>query len=184
MHADEHFLAVLDDMESCLASRNPYHLIRSMGLVRKLIIDSHGLVAQVNRERRLDVRFDVIPWAPMPASLPQPEFAFAIGEGKDFPGARGRVQVKASQLLGLNAGVIHGEVFSVQDLVEYGAYVLGGVHAGQAKSAAHRALAAKDDQFALMRQGIVLTFLANIVRIVLDGLHPLRVAVLLSPNRT
>lgn len=68
---DELFLCTLEDLEGRLARLRPggrvgrsqkYELVMVASLLRKLLIDGGSLVAQVNRTRRLRLRYSVSGW--------------------------------------------------------------------------------------------------------------------------
>ena len=75
MTRDQLFLATLDDLDTRLASRDPYEVLGIALLLRKLLLDGGAsLVDQVNRQFRIGLAFEIMDDGPMPPHLPQPAF--------------------------------------------------------------------------------------------------------------
>ena len=53
------FLKTLEDIEFRLAQSDPYEILLIAGLLRKLFLDEHPLVDQVNRTHRAKIKFEV-----------------------------------------------------------------------------------------------------------------------------
>ena len=61
MDPDQLFLRTLGDLEQRAATTDEYGALLAAGLLRKLLMDSHPLVDQVNLNHRLKLRFPMIP---------------------------------------------------------------------------------------------------------------------------
>ena len=58
MNRDEPFLETLDEIDGRLQfNQSAYNLLMVAGLLRKLLLDDNPLVDQVNRSRRLKIRY-------------------------------------------------------------------------------------------------------------------------------
>jgi hypothetical protein len=171
---DQLFLLTLSDLEArCSAETHEYDVMGIALLLRKLLLDADCLVDQVNRERRLKIRY-VINDRPMPTEpIPlmwsmqdgfDPETAF-----RSFP-----KEVKKADLLARPVLAVNEFPIAVKDVIRYVAHVKGAVHAGEPKNDQERALIhmATAMQIGGFDPGV--RSLLAIARVVLKGLRPLR----------
>lgn len=135
MHPDVLFLHVVEDLRTKAAPpHDDYQTLRAAGLLRLLLIDGNKLVAVVNRDRKLKLRFLVRRpigmtgisngWAAIgPAIAPDPRYP---AQPAEF--------VSQSQLLRREAMQVSKESihwrFTVHDVIGFACHVLGGVHFG------------------------------------------------------
>lgn len=172
------FLETLVDLERQLASRKPYDLLRASALLRQLLLESHPLVDQANRELRVKVRYAVIPYDPPPFPLNIHISPAVVTD--DFPNGPSRELVVRSAFLAAVLGQMNGEKITTQAVILHAAHVLGGVHIDRPENADAQVLVALNRAFSLGGTDPTLQLIAAIGRGVLKALQPLRDAVTAS----
>jgi hypothetical protein len=172
------FLNTTRDLRDRVASQDPYVVLGASGLLRKLLLDDAPLIDQVNRERRLKVRFEVGE-SGLPPGLPEP-VVYSVQDGIDpdtAPPFVTRRTVTRDQLLGYVLAKVAGRSYSLREIVLFEAHVMGGVHAGTPKDDKERALNEIFNHVAVGGHRASLRQLQAIGRVVLKGLEPLRQAI-------
>jgi len=168
---DQLFLDTLSDIEQRARSEEPYQILGISALARKLLLDSIPLVDQVNRSRRLKIRFNIGLPIEFPLGFPQPSF-YSIQDAFDpdtaLPGMKPK-NVKKDGLLAATVLIVNGKLFSVRDLVSFEAHVKGGVHAGNPGDEADRILQALGTLFQIGGYRASLRQLQAVGRVVLKG---------------
>lgn len=145
------FVETLREMRERAESQRVYDSLMLAALLRKLLVDATSLVALVNRQYRLPIRFALLlprapgtplsPFAHLP-NLPPPVWWYmgdALNpedEGQFGP----RADLKVDELLAMQVMLALGHKITVRDLIHYGAHVLGAVHAGGPKTDGDRAM--------------------------------------------
>lgn len=179
MDDDHLFLLTLEDLETCLRLPTEYNLLRTAALLRKLLLDASNLLTRVNRGHRLKLRFRFVrhelvemPGARLVAA------ALTVQPGPQSPIEGHIVEGPVRQLLAAPGGFFMGHLASIKDLIRHASNIEGGVHRGDPKS---------DDERMLRSYGEVLWFndlpaylraIQGVGQVVLEGLAPLRDAVL------
>jgi len=174
----------MDDLRSCVVSRDRYHIARGAGLVRKLLFDgANTLTHQVNRKHRLKIHFSakggVGRW---PEDLPKPTFHISFISGRDWPWGPPQL-LSMDQFLGLRICSLQQMQFSVRDMLDYAAYVLGGVHAGTPKDLTQEKLAELNRSVRIGQHPAIYDFVATAGDITHEGLSPLYLAVMRDAGR-
>ena len=129
MDADQLFLETLSDLEARLGRGKPeYEILQIAGLLRKLLLDGqNSLVDQVNRERRLRVRYRI-----NQRSVIGMAELWWLGDGLDpetcDPTRLLPLQASRDQLLARPVLALRGCKITVKDLIVYSANVAGSVH--------------------------------------------------------
>jgi hypothetical protein len=59
IHHKKLFLQTLIDLEQRIVATDPYDILGASALIRKMFLDDHPLVDQVNREYKIKVTFEV-----------------------------------------------------------------------------------------------------------------------------
>lgn len=159
-----------------------YDLLGAAALLRQLLLDGNPLMHQVNRERRLPLRFEVNNNRPeFPPDLPQPDVHLILdGIAPTLATVTaGTVEVKLDGFLAWPLMLINGEAVDVHRLIDHVAHVLGAVHAGEPASATDRALAEAAGSVVrdLVGGNIAIRGLRGIGEVTLAGLRPLYEAV-------
>jgi hypothetical protein len=183
MDAEALFLRTLDDLEQRGEATDEYEVLLAAGLLRKLLMDSHPLVDQVNVSHHLKLRFQingptayeemVLTAGPIYWSLED-----AIDPGIDHPlGLRAPQDVTRDQLLARRVMMVNGQEVSVRDLIDQLAHIEGAVHAAKPREPREAVLkeAARNLYIGGLPAGV--RQIQAIVRVVLRGLAPLREAV-------
>lgn len=178
-HIDKLFLDTLADLERRIASQDEYEILGSSALIRKLLLDEHPLVDQVNRQYRIKLLFDVTAPRKLPAGLPEPMFS-SVQDGIDpdtAPPFLRRITVSRDQLLAYVLLTINGQPYTLKDIVLFEAHVMGAVHAGSPKEEKEKVLVEISDKFRFGGHRASLRQLQAVGRVASRGLKPLRDAV-------
>jgi hypothetical protein len=175
----ELFLETVHDLRHRVDAARPYDVLGISALVRKLFLEQHPLVDQVNSGRRIVLHFTVnermCQLAEGLARNLHPQAFFSAQDGFDpVPGRRARL-LSRSAFFRLVVLFGDGEAFTVKDLVLYCAHRGGGVHAGRLKGK-QRVLEALDAKWRIGGRTVAIDQLRSIARIVLVALEPLETA--------
>ena len=174
MDRNELFLRTLEDLRTRITTgrRDEYQAIGLAALLRKLLLDDHPLIDQVNRKHRIRLRFVTA----LPASMTEDDLPLAPPPGAP-PFVRGLKEVTKDGLLSRFAAWVAPHAYTVRDLILYVANIKGAVHAGRARDAGDDALVVAGDEIEIAGFDPAVYALFGIAEVVLDGLEPLRVAV-------
>ncbi len=174
MDRNELFLRTLEDLRMRVATgrRDQYEAIGIAALLRKLLLDDHPLIDQVNRTHRIRLRFVTA----LPASTTEDDLPLPPPPGAS-PFVRGLKEVTRDGLLSRFAGWVAPHAYTVRDLILYVANIKGAVHAGRARDAREEALVNAGNDIEIAGFDPAVYSLFGIAEVVLGGLEPLRVAV-------
>jgi hypothetical protein len=187
MNVDQLFLDTLSDLEGRLhtteQSPSDYQVVKASALLRQLLVDQQNLVDQVNRTRRLKIRYRASDRKP-PAD-PAPTF-WTVQDGFDPETALRRspiLEVNRDGLLKcvvatLQASAGESKSVTVYDLIQYLAHVEGGVHAGQPKTPMENELRVWNQFVSIGGRPSMVRSLFAVGRVVVKGLEPLRAAIM------
>jgi hypothetical protein len=173
------FLRTLDDLgRRVQPAIDEYEVLLIAGLLRKLLLDKRSLIDQVNRERRLRIRYVINASRPVweSAGSPPPVF-WSIQDGLDPETALTAVEPKAVSRDELLAKVVmraRSEPVSVKDVILHTANVVGAVHAGESREDVDRLLEQVANQLSLGGYRPDVLPLQAIGRVVLRAMTPLR----------
>jgi hypothetical protein len=170
-----HFLDVCNDLERKIQSNREYDILKASGLLRELLFDARPLVHQVNAPYKLKLRFEIGVSTPVPASLGEPAF-WSKQDGLYPPDGRPGTRTAGVDLDGLLAAPVlrtKGTSFTVRDIIDFEANVMGGVHPGVPQDDKEAQLAAIRTLF-MGDLPVSLSQLKAISKVVLKGLEPLR----------
>jgi hypothetical protein len=179
-HVEELFVKSLEDLANKIASGDGYETLRASLILRQLLLDDYPLVDQVNRERRLRLRFEVGVDAHGERVRQIPGVLFWSTQDTfdpDVPPLGNnltRLVCTRAQFLSRPVLLTDGRTYSVADIISFEANVMGGVHAGSAKEDKDRALLTVGHLFGIEGLRAPLRQLQAIGRVVLKGLQPLR----------
>jgi hypothetical protein len=175
---DRLFLETLRDLEAKSAGgATGYDVLRSSALLRQLLLDDAPLIHQVNRERRLPITFRVNVRPPIWKILgpPLPE-VWTLQDGLDPETAPAPeiADLKLDAFLSQMVIFRRGEEFTVRDVIQQVANILGGIHAGSEQNPREQALAAVSAAFVIEGLDPVIRSLAAVGRVVVRALRPLQ----------
>lgn len=142
-------------------------------MLRELLIDDHPVLHQVNRKRQMRLRFSVRD----PATFGPHTWWLGINSTeRDVPGGASH-ELGLRDFLAYPMANLGSSTLTIQDLIQLGANVLGGIHLGPAKTAPHVA----HEQYPMRIQHgntpLELVALVPITEVLLRGLNDLREAV-------
>jgi hypothetical protein len=174
-HLDSHtchlFIRTIAELRQRSESDDRYEILRISLLLRQLLLDSTPLMDKVNREFRRQIVFEISHiTAPTDKSVVFWNVLDGLDPTTSKPG-RKKISVDRGQLLSTPVSRIAGQLMTVHDIIHRCAHVLGGVHAGEPKSAADVRLKEISTQIGF-DDGVMLQ-LKSIARVVCRALHPL-----------
>ena len=172
------FENTLRDLETRLAANDPYEILGVAGLIRRLLLDDHPLVDQVNRKYKMKITFEIGHPLGLPPGIPAPDF-FSVQDGIDPDTARPgkqRVQVSRDQFFKAVLSIVDSHEYTLRDIVLFEANVMGAIHAGSPKRDKEKALHAINSTISVGGCSSSLRQLKGIGRVVLKALLPLRQA--------
>ena len=173
------FLRTLADIEQRLYVQDPYEILLIAGLIRKLFLDDHPLVDQVNATRKLKLSFEITPPVDLPPGFPVPTL-WTIQDALDpdtvHPSAK-RLTVNRDQFFKTVVTRVNEHEYSIREIVLFEANVVGAVHAGLPKKDKEHVLQEVDRHISIGGYASSLRQLLAIARVILKALAPLRDAV-------
>jgi hypothetical protein len=179
MDADELFLLTLEDLEQRVQlGRGEYDALMSALLLRKVLLDDHPLLHQVNRSRQLRVRFRLRDLTPPEGSQNIWSPGESLSPDVQAPSSAATVDLTLDQFLARPVFVAFGQEVSVRELIKFMANNEGAVH--MTRPDKPKAQALWDARWAHMRTGPdgmyggLVHELIAVGRIALDGLNELR----------
>lgn len=184
MDPERLFVRTLDDLAQRAESVDEYEALLVAGLLRKLLLDAHPLMDQVNAAHRLKLRFAIngpTPYEELVLSDGPVYWSLvdAIDPELDHPrGLTALQEATRDQLLGRRVMYIQGHDVTVRDLIDQLAHIEGAVHSGRPREAREELLtrANREIYFGDLPAGV--RQIQSIARVVVRGLTPLRDAVL------
>jgi hypothetical protein len=172
----ELFIRTLDDLERRIAEQDPYEILGGSALVRKLFLDDHPLVDQVNCQFRRKIVFEVGKVPELPAHL-KPDF-YSIQDGLDPDSSHSphaRATLTRDQFLKMIVMTIGSRDYSLREVILFEANVMGGVHAGTPKEDKEKVLDALGSSMSVGGYRSSLRQLQAVGRVILKALGELRV---------
>ncbi|OGW33706.1 MAG: hypothetical protein A2X58_04160 [Nitrospirae bacterium GWC2_56_14] len=169
------YLKTINDLEKRIADQDPYEILGSSAIIRKLFLDDHPLVDQINRECKFKLQFNVCLPTPLPPGFPKPDI-YSVQDGLDPATSRPGKQVSQltrDQFFKVAVLAINGKEYTIRDVILFEANIMGGVHAGMPKSEAEIILKTLNDQMSIGGYASSLRQLKAIGRVVLKALDPL-----------
>ena len=168
------FLDTLEELHERLNASRPHDVLRSAVAIRQLLLDPIPLAHQVNRDLRVRLRF--LTQELHPQGGPGPHEDWWAAESLDPHMAWPPQPLRQSNLdafLAITVGKIHGQEYTVGEVIKFVAHVMGGAHAGVPSPKEERLVALIDSTPA---EGMNLPLLAlrSIGRITLDALRSLQ----------
>lgn len=175
------FIRTIDDLHRSINSNDEYEVLRASALIRQLFLDGdNSLVDRVNRQYRVKLEFEVVEHTP--PNVPGLNFnIWAVIDGIDpravplhFP----RVKKKRDSFFGMIVAIVDGHEYSIRELVQFVANVMGGVHSGALHGKKETSLEQLKELRFFSRISMALLFIKAIGRIILESLKPLQYEVL------
>lgn len=173
------FTKTLEDIENRLSVTDRYEILLISGLIRKLFLDDHPLVDQVNKLHRVKLFFEITIPQNQPQNEPPPTF-WTVQDGLDpdtAPPFKQRYSATRDQFFQTVVTIINSHAYTIREIVLFEANVVGAVHAGTAKTDKETALKQIDTEVSVGGYSSSLRQLLAISRVVLRALAPLRLAV-------
>src|SRR4051794_8539157 len=176
------FLRTLDDLHRSINSNDEYEILRASALIRQLFLDGgNSLVDRLKRKfRHLNLEFTVIEHAP--PKIPGLNFnvwgAVDAIDPRAMPPHFPRVKKTRDGFFGMIVAILEGHEYSVRELIQFVAIVMGGVHASRIRDEKAKNLAQLKELYIFSNVNLALLFLRAIGRIILESLKPLQYQVL------
>lgn len=190
MQADELFLRTLEDLDRRTTVADEYEALLAAGLLRKLLLEEAPLFHQVNKYRRVRIRFRINDETPLEKIvLEDNPIYWAIGDAIDpdafpAPGLSAPIDVKIDQLLARTVLVVRGERLSVRDLIKQVAHIDGAVHKGKPTNVREELLDEMSRFMSFRDLPATVHHVQLVGRIVVRALTPLRDAILADKGAT
>jgi hypothetical protein len=177
MNEEVLFVRTLDDLHKSINSDDEYEILRASALIRQLFLDgSNSLVDRVNRKYRHKLEFEVVEQTP--PNIPDSSFNIwaAVDEidPRSVPLHFPRIKKKRDGFFGMIVAVIEGHEFSIRELVQFVANVMGGVHSVSLQDEREEKLAQLKELYIFSNISMALLFIRAIGRIILASLKPLQ----------
>lgn len=187
VNRDTLFLRTLNDLARRIdPGEDEYEVLLIAGLLRKLLLDDPPLIDQVNRERRVRIRYVINVRPPVWELLGEPPPVFwSEQDGLDPETALTVVESKAVSRDEFLAKVImraRGESVTVKDTILHTANVVGAVHPGRPREDVNRLLEQIAGQLSIGGYRPDIRSLQAVARVVLRALAPLREMVEQEPR--
>jgi hypothetical protein len=185
---DALFLRTLDDLEQRIVATDEYEVLLAAALLRKLLLDSHPLVDQVNAAHRLKLRFRINgPTAYEEMILRDGAVFLSLEDAIDPeldhpPGLMSPIEATRDQLLARRVMVLNGESITVHHLIDHLAHIEGAVHKSDPREQRELVLSQAARELFIGGLPAGVRQIQAIARVVLRGLQPLRNALRSSPN--
>ncbi len=148
MDPDWLFLRTLNDCKSAIQNPDDYQLLRATALLRQLLLDANRLLDVVNRDRREKIRFRIADsWQTQHTRLviSMNPSIYTVADGL-YPGTSlpntPVVELSRDQFLKHPVAYASGRYYTVGEIVQHCANILGGVHFGAPQSESEGMLSA------------------------------------------
>ncbi|HET6709934.1 MAG TPA: hypothetical protein VFH84_33510 [Amycolatopsis sp.] len=177
------FIHTLQDLEERSQSTDEYTILMSAALLRKLLFDDLRLVDQVNRTHGLRIRFrinGVSPFEQFHYDNPPNFYIIEDAFDPDSPFAFNPYEATLDQFVKRRIMYSNANWLTVRDAVNYFANTAGAVHHGPAKNVRQHAMDAAAAFYGRHELPGALHQMKLIGRVTVEGLGPLREAVLAS----
>jgi hypothetical protein len=180
------FLHTLAEIEEAGVSRADFKILRASASLRQLLLDGTPLVDAVNRELRIKFRFEVDDCFGDPALQKLIKetcpifYATLDALDPDFPPRRyvTRKTLTKDQLLSQRVILFKENYYTVHEVIDQCAHVLGGVHLGEPKTPSQFGLDQASKELPFTGFSIPIQQLISILRVVAKGLEPLKTALI------
>ncbi|WP_146060520.1 hypothetical protein [Amycolatopsis sp. CA-128772] len=185
--AKQLFIHTLQDLEERTQSTDEYTILMSAALLRKLLFDELRLIDQVNRTHKLKIRFRINGVSPIEQfNYDNPPVFYIIEDAfdPDSPFTFSPYDATLDQFANRRIMYSNANWITVRDAVNYFANIAGAVHHGPAKNVRQHALDAAAAFYGHQELPGALHQMKLIGRLTIEGLDPLRKAVLTSGEAT
>jgi hypothetical protein len=185
--ADQLFIHTLRDLQQRTVSTDEYVVLRAAGLLRQLLLDRERLMDQVNRPHRLDIRFQISGISPYEKLIYEEAPIFrALEDALDpkSPLAHKPFDATRDEFLKRRIMRFGGNWITIRDVIDQLANVEGAVHSGKAKDARQKTIQATGKFYSRAGLPGVVSHVRLIGRITVQGLSPLRDAVIAAHTAT
>lgn len=178
----ELFIQTLIDLSERVVSGEEYETLRASHLLRQLLIDGgNSLFSRANRQHRRKVRYIISDMGlGFPSNIPQPDIWFSWDSIEPYRSAalRGRRDVSIDKFLSTRVAIAYGHDYTIQDLIQYVAHVMGGVHSGNPNTEKEKVLEQIQDFILFKQLPAAVLFVQSAARATLRAMLPLAYDVL------
>jgi hypothetical protein len=164
------FIRTLNEIKSRMHG-DVYELIRCCGLLRHLLIDSPNLYSLCNKTAKIKPIFT------MPSSYDRNHFKPPKGNAiveyiSIIHTAKMFVHLDINKFLAFPILRIKDTIYSIYDIIDYAAHILGGVHSKSEKTEHHKNLSSLDE-LVLMSPTPDFELIQDICKVTLKAFEPL-----------
>jgi len=182
MDASRLFVDTCHELEQRLVENTPHSILRTSLPLRQLILDDSPLVLQLRRTHRaVPVEFTVdvsaIDWDTVGFPAPDVEFLLDQALGP-LPPMFKRITLDLERFLKLRFARVEQKTFTVKEVIEFMAYVEGGIHLGRAPDDEQKRLEEIGKFFQLDNLSLVYVAMRGIATAALRAMRPMLDAVL------
>jgi len=183
LNSNQLFLHTLKDLEDRSKSSDPYTILGISGLLRKLLLDDHPLLDQVNREFGHRLTFRVLESESVDQLKANGVIYYDVVDGLDPDAPTSNkdifLDLKRDAFLKKLVAFSNGTPITIQDIIKYEANIGGGgVHApSEPREYTHATLKAVNQTISLKGYSVSVYHLRSIAKLVLRAIEPLRASV-------
>lgn len=167
---EELFVETIKDIQSKLDQPSHYNLLRAAGMLRQLFLDENPLIHQINRDYRVSLKFEVIPFSD---DLPEPPETYWCDISPDYGPPLQTIECSLDQFLKTRCLIHNRQNFTVYDVITCCSHVLGGVHAGVPKTEREKSLLSLQEEIRVGGHSMIDSTLKGIALVALWGCIPL-----------
>lgn len=176
MDREQLFIHTIQDIKERLASTDSYEILMIAALLRKLLLDAFPLVDQVNKSRRIKIKF-IINNRPVPSDHHVDFWSIEDGLDPETSRFQNPKEVNKDQLLGTAVLKIEEKTFTIKHVILHLAHIEGAVHAGKTKDEKDKILEKVVKEMNIGGLPASLRLLKAIARVILKGLQSLEMAI-------
>ena len=187
LSANQLFLRTIVDLGNRSISSDPYEILGISGLLRKLLLDDHPLLDQVNREYKHRITFRVIECKSPDLLKAEKTIYYDVIDALDPDAPINSddvvLHLKKDAFLNKLVAFFNDSPITIRDIIKYEANIGGGVHAPNApKDETHNNIRDLNRLFVLKGYSVTTYHLRLIAKVVLLALKPLALAINESEN--
>jgi hypothetical protein len=181
MNNEELLIHTLDDLSLRINSNDEYEVLLASTLIRKIFLDDHPLIDQVNKKYKIKFEFEFVEITPpIISGFPITDF-WSVIESLDpslAPTNAEIIRTNRDKFFASIIGIADKHQYTIKDIIKFVANVMGGVHLGAPKNNVEEALNKLRDFSYFSELSIPLQQIRSISRIIIKALRPIKYKIL------